>query len=134
MVKPLNRVVRPPIMLAYALSFIMMHAPLAIAQGLTDPTRPPAALRNAQDGEAQSAFSGPVLQSVLVSPGRKVAIISGKTVKLGEKYGDARVTKITESEVTLKGAHGVQILKLYPGVEKDTTSHRKPVQADGRRQ
>ena len=93
---------------------------IARAEVFVDPTRPPASL--AQDGSAQRAFSGPTLQSVLVSPGRTEAIISGQTVKLGGKFGEAVVVKITEGEVVLRTGTDLQTLKLYPGIEKRATS------------
>jgi hypothetical protein len=61
---------------------------------------------------------GMVLQSVMISPAMKAAIISGTVVRLGEKYGDAVLVKVAENEVVLKGSEGNQVLKLYPGVEK----------------
>lgn len=130
--KPLNCatwVMRNGVMLA-ALGI----SSIAAGQNLSDPTMPPAALRSAQEGNPLPAISGPVLQSVLVSPGRKVAIISGQTVNLGEKYDDARVINITESEVTLSGSNGVKTLKLFPGVEKGAATDRKYFQAEHRRQ
>ncbi|MDP2239020.1 MAG: MSHA biogenesis protein MshK [Burkholderiales bacterium] len=88
---------------------------LAPAQGLTDPTRP--AIGYA-DADAGVATGGPVLQSVMITPTLQSAIISGEMVKLGGKFGSARLVKISESEVVLKDGGETQILKLYPGVEK----------------
>jgi MSHA biogenesis protein MshK len=128
-----------PIAATLAMQFCILLPMLAAAspvasQNLRDPTRPPVAFGRRHDGNLQQVPSGPVLQSVLVSPGRQVAIISGQTVKLGEKFGDARVVKITENEVVLSGSNGVQTLKLFPGIEKDMDSNRKHPQAAGRRQ
>jgi MSHA biogenesis protein MshK len=134
MAEPLKRIIGKSVMRASVLLPFLMLAPLTEAQNLVDPTRPPASHRTGQDSMTNSPMSGPVLQSVLVSPERKVAVISGQAVRLGEKFGDARVIKITENEVKLKGKNGVQTLKLYPGVEKDLTSNRKDRQAEGRRQ
>ncbi|MGH8716745.1 MAG: hypothetical protein ACREUI_08515, partial [Burkholderiales bacterium] len=39
-------------------------------------------------------------------------------VKLGGKYGSARVVKISESGVVLNEGGSLQTLKLFPGVEK----------------
>jgi MSHA biogenesis protein MshK len=93
------------------------------AQMLQDPTRPPSVLAPAGDvaGEPGPA-AAPVLQSVIVSQSRKMAIINGKTVGLGEKYGDARVVKITESEVVLRDGTGTQTLKLFPSIEKKSAA------------
>ena len=81
---------------------------------LTDPTRPPAGLQSAEAGDNKVA--GPVLQSVMISSAARTAIIGGEMVKLGGKYGDARVIKITESEVVLRSASGTETLKMYPAI------------------
>jgi MSHA biogenesis protein MshK len=133
MVKLLKIVLRRAALRSGILLAAAAFAPAA-AQSLSDPTRPPASLGSGHDGGRQSVASGPVLQSVLISPERKVAIISGQAVKLGEKFGDARVTKITESEVMLSSSNGVRALKLFPGIEKDVAFDRKPLQAERRRQ
>lgn len=84
------------------------------AQVLNDPTRPPAGISSTDSGD--SAAGGPVLQSVMITPTTRTAIIGGETVKLGGKYGDARVIKITESEVVLRSATGTETLRMYPDV------------------
>lgn len=89
---------------------------LAQAAVLADPTRPPNAAAEAE-GEA-AAPSGPQLQSVLISPTRRVAVISGQAVALGGKYGEATVASITESAVLLRYAGRSETLRLIPGVEK----------------
>ncbi len=93
----------------------MLFAAAAAAQGLADPTRPPAALASAGSG---AAAGGPVLQSVMLSPGRKVAMISGEMVALGERYGSARLVRLTESEAELKDGTETIVLSLYPQVRK----------------
>jgi hypothetical protein len=60
----------------------------------------------------------PVLQSILLSTTRKAATISGQTVMLGGKYGEARLVKLTPSDAVLRSAEGLQVLKLFPDVEK----------------
>jgi MSHA biogenesis protein MshK len=134
MVKPLNSIVRTWVVQGSVLLSALTLAPLAAGQNMSDPTRPPASFGSGQEPGFQPTASGPVLQSVLIAPGRKVAIISGQTVSLGEKFGDARLIKITESEVTLSGSNGMQTLKLFPGVEIYEASNRKRPQADRRRQ
>ena len=58
------------------------------------------------------------LQSILLSSTRKGAIINGQYVALGGTYGRARLVKITATEVTLKGDQGLEVLQLYPPMEK----------------
>jgi MSHA biogenesis protein MshK len=134
MVEPLNSIIRKWLMRSSILLCTVTLPAWAAGQGMPDPTRPPDSFRNGQGTITQQATVGPVLQSVLVAPGRKVAIISGQAVSLGEKFGDARVIKITESEVALSGSNGVQTLKLFPGVEIHEASNHKHPQADRRRQ
>lgn len=103
--------------LATTLGFVLaiLSAPaLAAVEILPDPTRPPASI----EGTAPATPSGPALQSVLVSPGRTIAVISSQAVRVGDKFGDAYVVKITESEVLLRSGKHVQTLKLFPGPEK----------------
>lgn len=95
-----------------------------------DPTRPPALL--GEGGAAPMAASGPVLQSVLIAPQRKVAVISGETVRVGDRLGDARVTKIAEGEVVLVRGGESQTLRLFPGIEKRQTKAGFPAKAHGR--
>lgn len=104
------------------------------AENLSDPTRPPASIGLVEQGGAATEATGPVLQSVLISSGRRVAVISGQNVKLGEKFGDARVVRITESEVVLKTGKDTQTLKLFPDVEKRRVSNQTRAKGASRRQ
>lgn len=101
------------ICLVYGVHFI------AAGQVLSDPTRPPAAA----SGELASGHTaaGPVLQSILISPHRAEAIINGQTVRIGDKVGEAKVVRITESEVVLSSGKDLQALKLFPNIEKNST-------------
>lgn len=86
----------------------------AAAQGLLDPTRPPAALDASRGGEA-AGDGVPRLQSVLISPragGRQVAVIDGETVRLGDSFRGARVARMTQTEVELVRGRERQVLKL----------------------
>lgn len=85
------------------------------AQALTDPTRPPLELMGAATAAATTRTP---LQSILLSSTRKGAIINGQYVALGGTYGRARLVKITATEVTLKGDQGLEVLQLYPPMEK----------------
>jgi hypothetical protein len=115
-----------PVMNALAGRLVMMAVCLgaligqpAFAQGLVDPTRPAGASQSATAGGAQASLASPELQYVSISPQSKSAVISGKVVFVGEKYGESRVVKISEDEVVLLASGGKQqVLKLYPGVEK----------------
>lgn len=105
-------------------TLLLMATCLCQAQGLLpDPTRPPTAAA----GEAGSAVSGPVLQSVLLGNGRRpLAVISGQRVALGAQYGDAVVTRISETEVVLQGPSGRQVLKMTPEAAKQPLRNKPP--------
>jgi MSHA biogenesis protein MshK len=85
------------------------------AQGIIDPTRPPAAVSSGTPGDP-GVSALPVLHSIKISPTERSAIIGGETVRQGGKYGDARVIRITENEVVLRSAAGTETLRLYPDV------------------
>ena len=95
----------------------MLLSAAASAQGsvpLSDPTRPPVV---GPVGEVVVP-AGPRLQSVLISPTRRSAVISGKTVALGARFGDATVEAINEGTVVLKYADRRETLQLIPGMDK----------------
>jgi len=88
------------------------------AQRITvDPTRPPAGFgTGAADTERETA-GGVRLQTVMISPTQRAAIINGVVVRLREKYGDAVLVKVSENEVVLKGAGAQQVLRIHPEVD-----------------
>ncbi len=104
-------------MLAW-LAAVIAALPVAAAEAqvLVDPTRPPASV--AKPGAVEDAPVGTQLQSVLISTRRRLAVINGTTVALGDMIGEARVVKITETEVVLKTGEETEVLKMYPGIEK----------------
>lgn len=83
----------------------------AFAQ-LDDPMRPP---------EQKSTESKPAerrihytLSSVLIAPERRLAVINGRRVGLGEHIGGARVTSIQPTTVTLQRDTETITLRLVP--------------------
>jgi MSHA biogenesis protein MshK len=106
----------------------LISLPAAMAQVLNDPTRPPAGIYST-DGAAGAVSGGPVLQSVMITPSERSAIIGGERIKLGGKYGEARVIKITENEVILRSANGTETLRMYPDVTMKQVEPAPPVSA-----
>ena len=95
----------------------------AWGQGLSDPTRPPQVWLDAQPklAGAPSMFeqeAPPHLQSLLIGPSGRYAIIDGKLVGVGDTFNDARVVKVSPSEVVLHSQRGIQTLTLFADVEK----------------
>lgn len=89
---------------------------LAQAQALTDPMRPPAFAAPAAAG-VQSWGGEPVLQSTLLSKDRRIAMIDGKPMKVGDRIGSARIVSIDQNTVTLREAKRITVLHLYQGVK-----------------
>lgn len=117
--------------------------------GMADPTRPPAAAvappsaSAAATGAAAGAASGgagdgePVLQSVFLPKGWKpAALISGQRMAVGDKLGEARIWRISETEVVLRGPGGERHLYLNPAVSMKPVTAKAAHQAengDGKR-
>lgn len=79
--------------------------PAAAASELRDPTRPPSTAEVAawfgQGSRAQA--SAPFrLQSILLSPQRRIAIIDGKRLHLGDTIDSAEVRRIEPGRVLLE--------------------------------
>lgn len=47
-----------------------------------------------------------------------MATVNGRMVKVGDRVGEARVVRISETEVVLRNGGSVETLKLFPGMEK----------------
>lgn len=92
----------------------------AMAEILPDPTRPAIDLNSTGAsgvGEAVPVEAVPQgLQSVIISPQYRAAIINGETVRLGDKSGDSRLIEVRENSVVLQNAHGRRVLELFPKV------------------
>jgi hypothetical protein len=96
------------------------------AQIVNDPTRPPMVFKESVTADAPVEM-GPRLESIITFEGRKMAIISGKKIALGENYGGAKLVQISETSVTLKSGKSTQVLKLFPNVNKMPAKHTKDV-------
>jgi len=100
----------------FILSLSLISCP---AWGGADPTRPPDVWLNAVPGDAMAETKDSRLQSVLrPKNGRPLAIIGGQTVALGQRYGDAILIRVNESDVVLRGEDGITRLYLTPQVDK----------------
>jgi hypothetical protein len=105
----------------------------AHAQTLLDPTRPPSGFNLAVGGPTatESAPAPLVLESVLIHPDMRSAIISGERLALGQKIRGLRLVRIGETEVVLLDGSERRTLKLYPGVQKKPTQQAARLQPGG---
>lgn len=79
---------------------LVMHT--AQADILKDPTKPPAALFSNADSGDPDVAAAPVLQSVMIGPQYRAAIINGQKVLLGKKYEQATLIRLNEHEAVLR--------------------------------
>jgi MSHA biogenesis protein MshK len=101
----------------------------AFGQGLVDPTRPPDAMA-IQPSVGAEAASGR-LESILLSPRRKIAVIDGTPVPLGGRIGDATLVSIAPTKVVLREGGMDRVLQLYPAVDKKTRNPGVRASGDG---
>jgi hypothetical protein len=93
------------------------HALQAAAADLGDPTRP---MMGGNDGHLPMFAAEPArrgLQSVIISRTRCAAILDGKTVELGARYGQEKLIEVNQNGVVLQGAGGMRRLTLFPAVD-----------------
>lgn len=98
---------------------LLAVAPAVLAGVMADPTEPPPAFRNAAAEAEGGALPQRVLQSVVLpAKGRGVAIIDGQQVMVGGKFGESRLTALSEREAVLEGPSGIERLQLTPEAVK----------------
>lgn len=91
----------------------------ASAQGLRDPTLPPA-----EAGVPGAPASGtsmrlePGSSSVIVRNGRPYLVVGTRLYAQGEKLGQARIERITETEVWLREAGQLRKIARFGGIER----------------
>lgn len=103
-----------------AVACVVAHA--AWAAPFADPTRPPARVQAGPEG---GGAQGPRLESVLIAPDRRIAVINGQQVVVGARIGGGEVVRISESEVVIRGAEGERTLKLVPDMRRPAEALKK---------
>lgn len=97
-----------------AAAALLVAASAAHGQALRDPTRPPGPGARTATGKAEQ--SGYNLQSVLISPERRYAIINGEIVPIGGSVGGAELVAVAPERVTLRTRDGLREVPLFPDV------------------
>ncbi|MCW8917272.1 MAG: hypothetical protein OQL08_00435 [Gammaproteobacteria bacterium] len=93
---------------------------------LSDPMRPPSVTATPPPGDrdgARVSERGYRLSAIRITPERRTATINGTTVAVGERLGNARVSAIHASHVTLLQGGKTVTISLLP------LSVKKPVEA-----
>ncbi|GAB4512075.1 MAG: hypothetical protein Tsb0026_15740 [Sulfuricaulis sp.] len=92
--------------------------------GLADPTQPVYGVAAATGAVAKP--TGPALQSTFISASQRRAVISGRSYKVGDKFGGGTITDIQPYEVVLKKADRETRLRLLPKLAKETYMVKVP--------
>ncbi len=103
---------------------------IAAAESLPDPTRPAIDFRAGVGDEADAAQAEAAprgLQTIIISPHYRAAIINGETVRLGGKVGDSKLVEVRENSVVLQNAQGRRVMELFPkvGINKNEAMPQK---------
>jgi hypothetical protein len=99
------------IALSAVILYTLLGTSILHAQVLNDPMRPP--------GQREAGGAAPVesryrLDSIIIAPDRRRAIINGRQLSLGDWIGHARLVDIRATEVTLWIAGQSHVLTLLP--------------------
>lgn len=99
---------------------------LAQAEGaMRDPTQPPAQRGRSDDGEVRDAASR--VSSILISEGRRLAIVSGQAVSIGDLLSEGEVTAIEPGGVVVLGVDGsVRLPLIQRPVTKSPVGSSEP--------
>lgn len=98
-----------------------LHGPQLGAQSLRDPTLPPAAAGLGDSGAlagkmAASELGGPL--SVIVVDGRPHLVVGTRLYAQGQMLGQARIERITETEVWLREGGELRKVPNFSGVQR----------------
>lgn len=107
-------------MFKHALAALIMATVLAgMAWGneLRDPTKPPQQRQTSQQPAAITRYS---LDSILVSDSRRIAVINGVSLAVGERVGNATVRRIARDRVLLEinGKTHTLVLESAPSIRR----------------
>ncbi len=91
----------------------------ASAQGLRDPTAPPAeaGLDSAAPGR-KGPIVEPAAMTIIVRDGRPYLALGTRLYARGDQVGEARIELISETEVWLREGGVLRKLQQFPGVQR----------------
>lgn len=99
-------------------------AATAHAEILDDPMRPPMATKSAPVAAAKGMEF--YLYSTLIAQGRRMAVINGRHVGVGDRIGGAKVEEIMPARVKLRYAGKSRTIHMLPITVKKPSSGNRP--------
>ncbi len=100
-----------------AIALLVMFGPVG-AQSLRDPTLPPVEAGLAGVPAAANSRFEPGSASVIVRDGRAYLVVGTRLYARGDKLGQARIERITETEVWLREAGELRKVPRFAGIER----------------
>lgn len=98
------------------LVLLALYLPSVGAQAMRDPTvPPPAAGMGAQSGADAPLDPG---MTVVVRDGRSFLAMGTRLYAVGQRFGDTRVERITETEVWLREGRVLRKLARFAGIQR----------------
>ncbi len=95
----------------------------AEAQGQRDPTVPPAEAGFAGPAAAgKSQTIEPGAMTIIVRDGRPYLAVGTRLYARGEKLGQARIERISETEVWLREGGALRKVSQFPGIQRRTVT------------
>lgn len=94
-----------------------LGGPPAAAQTLRDPTLPPTLAPGQGTGPETDAAREPAALALIRGPDGAYRVLhEGRFLKVGQRMGEARITRITETEVWLQADGDMRKIARYPAV------------------
>lgn len=111
---------RSPWIVVCALAWFSALPPAAQAQGLRDPTLPPASASGTPSADASgrpaAPDTGPV--AVIVRDGQPFLVVGTRLYAQGQMLGAVRVERITETEVWLREGKTLHKKPIFSGIAR----------------
>jgi MSHA biogenesis protein MshK len=107
-------------------------SPVLALESLPDPTKPAVDIPYESEVGKKDESAAVVmpkkegLQSIIISPQHRAAVINGEIVVLGGKVGDATLVEVNKKSVVLQGAQGKRVMELFPGVHLSKAENEFP--------
>ncbi len=98
-------------MITFFLTLFISYLPTAMAVTIQDPTRPALFKEHTIDSGQLT------LTAILISSDRKIAMINGKLLKIGDEVGGYKVNAIDSNTVQLEGISGTITLYLVNSIK-----------------
>ena len=118
---------------SYVVLLLTVFYSIVSSAQLQDPTRPPDYQSVATQNKVPVS-NGWILSSILISPERRVAIINGTAVQVGDMVGDIRVISIDTAEVLIQQGNKQIALTLIPETFRTRIEKRPAKSVGGRAQ